>query len=257
MQVNKMEIGGGVTLPPRFRPVLSSTASRLLPANSKQARVNGTSRSEGSVRLSEQVYESLIEMIVRGKLEPGQPISELKLSRTLNVSRTPVHEAVKQLVKDGLIEQVANRRPVVVSFGPDDVRDIYEMRRILETEAAAKAAERIDRPTLLGLEATLRQFSKSKKTSASITRWVKLDDEFHAAIASAAGSPRLAADINRYRQLHRVFNRSHTDASVLQQAAEEHQRILDALKKRDPEQARQTMQVHLEEWQRFFANHLG
>ncbi|TWU08102.1 GntR family transcriptional regulator [Stieleria varia] len=222
----------------------------------KPAKIRGQRTPEASLRLSEQVYESLVEMIVLGKLTPGQSVSEVELARTLNVSRTPVHEAVKQLVKDGLIVQAANRRPVVVSFGPEDVRDVYEMRRILESEAAAKAADRMDRPTLQQLEAGLKAFRKRKPTSGSISVWVKLDDEFHSAIAAAAGSPRLAADIVRYRLMNRVFNRSHTDASVLQQAAEEHEAILNALRRRSPDEARQAMREHLEEWQRFFANHL-
>ena len=223
---------------------------------SKTPRLNGTVQPDAEPRLSEQVYESLVEMIVLGKLEPGQPVSEMKLARTLDVSRTPIHEAVTQLVKDGLVVQAPNRRPVVVAFGPDDVRDIYEMRRILESEAAAKAADRIDRPTLERLDAALQKFRKSKPTPASIRAWVKLDDEFHREIASASGSPRLAADIVRYRLMNRVFNRSHTDAAVLRHAADEHQAIIDALKKRDTEAARQAMRKHLEEWQRFFANHL-
>ncbi len=213
-------------------------------------------RTDIGVRLSEQVYESLVEMIVRGQLQPGQPVSEVELARTLSVSRTPIHEAVKQLVKDGLIVQAANRRPVVISFGPDDVRDVYEMRRILESEAAAKAADRIDRPTLDRLDSSLTAFRKSKLNASSIAQWVKLDDEFHSAIANAAGSPRLAADIDRYRLMNRVFNRSHTDATVLKQAADEHARILEGLKSRSADDARKAMRVHLEEWQRFFANHL-
>jgi DNA-binding GntR family transcriptional regulator len=230
--------------------------NRNLTVSPKSARSSGKPQPEAIARLSEQVYEALVEMIVRGTLQPGQSVSELELARTLKVSRTPIHEAVKQLVKDGLIVQAANRRPVVVTFGADDVRDVYEMRRILESEAAAKAAERIDRQTLQKLESALRDFCKSKKTTASIARWVTMDDEFHSAIANAAGSPRLAADIDRYRLLHRVFNRLHTDASVLQQAAEEHQQIIDALRRRSAEEAKQAMRVHLEEWQRFFANHL-
>lgn len=212
--------------------------------------------ADSAIRLSEQVYESLVEMIVLGKLEPGQPVSEVVLARTLNVSRTPVHEAIKQLVKDGLIVQAANRRPVVVTFGAEDVRDIYEMRRILESEAAAKAADRIDRPTLKRLGDDLKAFQKSKPTESSIRVWVQIDDEFHSAIANAAGSPRLAADIVRYRLMNRVFNRSHTNAAVLRQAAQEHEAILAALQKRDAEAARQAMREHLEEWQRFFTNHL-
>jgi DNA-binding GntR family transcriptional regulator len=106
------------------------------------------------------------------------------------------------------------------------------------------------------LESDLQAFRKSKQTAASINQWVKLDDEFHSAIANAAGSPRLAADIDRYRLLHRIFNRSHTDVNVLQQAITEHADILAALKRRDSAAAREKMCTHLEEWQRFFANHL-
>jgi DNA-binding GntR family transcriptional regulator len=228
--------------------------SRVASKTSKKAD-SGVSR-EANLRLSEQVYEALVEMIVRGKLEPGQPVSEVELARSLQVSRTPIHEAVKQLVKDGLVLQVANRRPVVVSFGAEDVRDIYEMRRILESEAAAKSANLIDLATLQRLEQGLKHFQKRKPSNAAIAAWVKLDDEFHSAIAAASGSPRLAADIARYRLLHRVFNRSHNDPKVLRQAAEEHAAILDALRQRSAEKARLAMRQHLEEWQRFFANHL-
>ena len=217
---------------------------------------NGKLQLDSGLRLSEQVYETLVGMIVQGELAPGQPVSEVELARSLNVSRTPIHEAVKQLVKDGLILQAANRRPVVVSFGADDIRDIYEMRRILESEAAAKAADRIDRPTLQKLEANLIQFRGREISDTSVAEWVKLDDEFHTAIANASGSPRLADNIDRYRLMHRVFNRTHTDPSVNWQAADEHLRIIDALKRRSPEEARQAMREHLEEWQRFFVNHL-
>jgi DNA-binding GntR family transcriptional regulator len=235
----------------------SSRPTELIAENLMAAKSDtDPQQTDSGLRLSEQVYETLVEKIVRGELSPGKAVSEVELARSLNVSRTPIHEAVKQLVKDGLISQAANRRPVVVSFGSDDIQDIYEMRRILESEAAAKAADRIDRPTLLALEAGLNRFRKGKLSEASIANWVKLDDEFHSAIAAAAGSPRLAADIDRYRLMHRVFNRSHTDPSVLGQAAEEHMRILDALKRRSAEDSRQAMREHVEEWQRFFVNHL-
>ncbi len=217
---------------------------------------NGITLPNNALRLSEQVYESLVEMIVLGKLEPGRPVSEVELARLMNVSRTPIHEAVKQLAKDGLIVQSANRRPVVVSFGSDDIRDIYEMRIILESEAAAKSANRMDLPTLQRLEEALNQFRKIRPSESMIATWVQMDDEFHSAIANASGSPRLKLDINRYRLLHRVFNRSHSDPSVLLQAAEEHSAILEAFRKRSADLARKSMRRHLEEWQRFFANHL-
>ncbi|MEZ6089252.1 MAG: FCD domain-containing protein [Pirellulaceae bacterium] len=120
----------------------------------------------------------------------------------------------------------------------------------------ARAADRIDLQTLDRLDEALSKFRRLKRNASLIAQWVKLDDDFHSAIASASGSPRLAADIDRYRLLHRVFNRSHTDAGVLNQAAQEHEDILDALRRRNVEDARQAMRRHLQEWQRFFVNHL-
>jgi DNA-binding GntR family transcriptional regulator len=220
------------------------------------SKTNAKTADEAKSRLSEEVYESLVQMILGGDLLPGQPVSELELSRRLAVSRTPVHEAIKQLVKDGLIAQAPNRRPVVVSLTAEDIFDVYEMRRILESEAAAKAAARMDRMTLDRLNASLKPFLESSRDAATIARWVEADDAFHDAIAHASGSPRLASDINRYRLLHRVFNRSHTDPTILAQAAREHAQILAAIGDRDASAARQAMQHHLEEWQRFFVQHL-
>lgn len=219
--------------------------------------VEETEKPLAKSRLSESVYESIMSLIVSGELLPGQTVSELELARRLEVSRTPIHEAVKQLVKDGLIDQAANRRPVVVSFSSDDIFDVYEMRRILESEAAAKAATRIDRPTLDRLQRDLDAFTRNKNADDAIQRWVTLDDDFHNEIALASGSRRLGDDINRYRLLHRVFNRSHTDASVLSQAVAEHESILQAMFDRNADAARQAMKHHLEEWQRFFVNHLN
>ncbi len=208
-------------------------------------------------RLSENVYESLLQMILAGELQPGQSISEVELSRRLDVSRTPVHEAVGQLVKDGLVAQPANRRPVVISFSSNDVFDVYEMRRILETEAAAKAATRMDLQTLQELLDDADSFEAHVNAANTLQLWIPIDDRFHTAIANASGSRRLAQDVNRYRLLHRVFNRTHTNPAVLVHAAAEHREILQALKNRNPDTARMAMQKHLEEWQRFFVRHLS
>ena len=94
----------------------------------------------GCTRLSELVYQSLLEAILSGQLAAGHPVSELAVSRQLDVSRTPVHEAIGQLIKDGLVHQEANCRPVVASFTSADISDIFDMRLLLEPAAAAGAA---------------------------------------------------------------------------------------------------------------------
>jgi len=214
------------------------------------------SSTHEKLRLSDSAYESILQLIFSGELQPGKSISELKLSRQLDISRTPVHEAVNQLVHDGLLVQEANHRPYVAEFSGEDVFDIFEMRKLLEGEAAAKAAERIDRITLTHLLDQAETFRDSKFSEDSVNQWVTLDDEFHATIAHSSGSPRLEKDILRYRRLHRVFNRTHSDASVLRQAAEEHLEILGCLKRRDAGESKAAMIRHIVEWQRFFIHHL-
>jgi DNA-binding GntR family transcriptional regulator len=175
----------------------------------------------------------------------------------LNVSRTPVHEAVGLLTKDGLVVQVANRRPTITTFSSEEIFDIYEMRRILETEAAYKAATRMDRQTMTHLRERAELFRNAQNAPDVMARWLEFDDIFHAAVAEACGSRRLELDILRYRRLHRVFNRVHVDPSVLVYGLKEHLEILDAIERRDADAARKAMYDHLVEWQRFFVRILG
>ena len=94
-------------------------------------------------RLSDAVYETLLEAILSGQLAPGTIVSEVSLARQLAVSRTPVHDALRQLAKDGLVQQRANRRAVIATVSRDDVHDIFEMRKLLEGEAARRVERRL------------------------------------------------------------------------------------------------------------------
>ena len=209
-------------------------------------------KPDSSLRLSDAVYESLLEAILAGNLATGTVVSELSLAKKLQVSRTPVHDAIKQLEKDGLIHQKANHRAVVASFTADDVFDVFEMRMLLEGEAARRAATRMDRQALTELRAVIAQLSAELDDPGWIARWADFDEQFHAAIAQASGSPRLARDILRYRMLHRGMNKLSTTVEVLQQAMAEHARILDALDARNAKAAQAAMVDHLREWQAYF-----
>ena len=94
-------------------------------------------------RLSDVVYESLLEDILSGRRQAGEPLSELALTKVLKVSRTPVHNAMLQLIKDGLVKQDPNCRPVVMGVESKDIIEIYEMRILLEGETAYQAATRM------------------------------------------------------------------------------------------------------------------
>lgn len=206
-------------------------------------------------RLSDAVYETLLEAILSGVIAPGSILSVLKVAAQLKVSRTPVHDALKQLAKDGLVEQRANHRAVVANFQPEDVHEVFDMRKLLECEAARRAAIRIDRPTLARLRAQADSLAGTRDDPNWVARWADFDEEFHDQIARGSGSRRLRQDIVRYRVFHRSFNRLATTVEVLQQALEEHRQILNALERRDPEGAAEAMRSHLQEWQAYFVNH--
>jgi DNA-binding GntR family transcriptional regulator len=206
-------------------------------------------------RLSDAVYETLFDAILSGRLAAGAIVSEVSLAKQLEVSRTPVHDALRQLAKDGLVEQQAGRRAVIASFSRDDVFDIFEMRKILECEAARRAATRIDRATLAALRAGADSLKANRGHADWLAQWAVFDETFHGALAKASGSRRLAQDIVRYRILQRGFHRWGANIDNFQRGLDEHVRILDALEKRDADAAAKGMLEHLQEWQAYFVNH--
>ncbi len=209
-------------------------------------------KHDDAASLSEAVYQTLLEAIVSRRLASGTVLSEVALSKSLDVSRTPVHDALRQLAKDGLVEQQTGHRARVAQFTPDDVYEIFEIRKYLEGPAAELAAGRMDLRHLAPLRTMAEALAANPQAVDWIERWADFDDAFHNAIATCSGNKRLAQDINRYRLLHRGFNRMSTTPEVLQQALQEHFAILDALQARDGERAKSTMLAHIASWQDFF-----
>lgn len=231
-------------------PWLGHNPRRAEPSGVQVSEEHGEARTEESV--SQSVYRELFNLILTGELSPGAVVSEKQLADLLGVSRTPVHNAVLQLVKDGLVTQEANHRPVIGRVSESDVDEIFEMRRLLEDEAARRAASRMDRTTLSRLRAAAEDLAKKAKRPGALARWADFDDQFHEAIAAACGSSRLAADIRRYRMVHHALNRLRMTEDLIPQALQEHVAILAALEARDAEKAGRAMDDHLREWKAFY-----
>ncbi|MEK6237968.1 MAG: GntR family transcriptional regulator [Planctomycetales bacterium] len=207
------------------------------------------------ITLAEAVYETLLESIVSGDLASGTVLSEVAVAKDLAVSRTPVHDALRQLAKDGLVDQAAGRRARVADFSRDDVFEIFEMRKFLEGPAAELAASRMDRRQLIPLRMAANDLAQNRETEDWLSKWINHDEEFHSVLAKASGNSRLWKDIANYRQLHRGLNRISTNVEFLQAALAEHQAILDALESGDPQAARSTMIAHLDAWPDNFVRH--
>lgn len=202
--------------------------------------------------LAEAVYETLLEGIICGQLTPGMFLSAAKLSGKLEVSRTPIHDALWMLASDGLVEQQSGRRARVTQFGRDDLWEIFEIRRLLEGPAAEMAAGRMDQRQLGPLRRAAEELADQSESPDWTRRWSNFDDDFHRQIAECSGNRRLAEDIARYHLLHRGFNRVSTDFESLQTALAEHFEILEALESRDGAAASKAMEKHIARWQIYF-----
>jgi DNA-binding GntR family transcriptional regulator len=202
--------------------------------------------------LVESVYQTLLQGILSGHYPDQAVLSELALARELGVSRTPVHDALRQLAKDGLVTREQNCRARVAGITPDDVFEVFEMRKFLEGPAAELAAGRMDRRHLAPLRAAADALMADRQAKDWTLRWADFDEIFHQTIAEASGNRRLAQDISRYRLLHKGFNQTSTDPVCLQSAMAEHLGILEALEKKDGSLSRERMVAHISVWQDFF-----
>lgn len=196
--------------------------------------------------LVDLVYETLVEAIVSGGVPSGSELNTVELSKQLDVSRTPVKEAIKLLLRDGLIEQVNNHKARVVQFSRDDVIEIYDVRKILESTAAELAAKFIDDETLKSLRKELNSLLRNRDDVDWSKKVREFDVHFHDTLAAASKNRRLRADVARYRLLVRSFCRMTGKASVLVDALKEHLEIVKAMETRRPAVARKAMAKHIQ-----------
>jgi DNA-binding GntR family transcriptional regulator len=196
--------------------------------------------------LADAVYETLLEAIIAGRLTSGATLTSVALAKQLDVSRTPVQEALRRLAADGLVECSTGRRAQVARFTRDDVIEVYGMRKLLEGEAAARAATRVEAKEL----AALRRRLEALRGATAEMEWCRAaldcDNWFHERLTEAAGNRRLQSDIQRYRRLVRSFCRLIGSEHNLRQAVEEHLKVVEALERRDAEAARAVMVAHIQ-----------
>jgi DNA-binding GntR family transcriptional regulator len=196
--------------------------------------------------LSECAYQAIREAFRRSEYSSGDRIIEGDLARALNVSRTPVREALRRLEDDGLVTP-AGRKGYVVADLMADVEHVFLMRERLEGLAAALAAQAITLPELEHLKELQSEMESLLVSPPDLERMVDLNSAFHSSITLAARSPRLERSINRLHpeylsyQVVRNYNEDEMRRSVI-----EHREIVDALWNRDMKLADSLIQSHLE-----------
>ena len=185
-----------------------------------------------------QVFNTLEDAILNGSYKEGDSLNELRLSKSLGVSRTPVREALMQLELEGLVKNIPNKGAVVVGISEQDVEDIYEIRIRTEGLAARLCAEKITDEELEELEQcmALQEYYLKKQDSAK--EMGELDGEFHRIIFAASKSRPLQ---NVLTSFHNYIRRARAVSVCVTGRAEEsvseHRAILEAITKHDGELA--------------------
>jgi DNA-binding GntR family transcriptional regulator len=211
------------------------------------AQVSTKSKPRSST-LRGQIAKKILHSIFTGETVGGDRLIEEEVAAKLGVSRTPVREALGELAALGLIHLKPNHGAVVAPFGPQQLREIYQIRRVLESEAARHAAEHVDLGTLKRIRERTQQLLQDPARSADLSEeLLDLDQKFHELIACSCGSERLCAEIRRYWTLARsigeaVGNLSHTQDRSLA----EHARVMDAIVVSNNEEAAQAMADHID-----------
>ena len=187
---------------------------------------------------------ALRDAIADGRLAPGERIKESDIARALGISRTPVREAIHTLVAEGLVETEAGRGAVVRTHDANDLDDLFQMRALLEGEAAYRAAARITPAQLDELRASCQRYG-AIDSKAELPDLVRENSFFHGLIHEAGGSPRLSAMIRSIADLPLVY-RSYIWYSPQQKgrAVEWHALIVASLAAHAGERAENLMKEH-------------
>ncbi|MFB0899904.1 MAG: GntR family transcriptional regulator [Polaromonas sp.] len=195
--------------------------------------------------LHEQVALRLREMLVESRIAPGAKLNERELSEVLNVSRTPLREAIKMLAAEGLVELLPNRGAIAVELSPADVLNTFEVMAGLEAQSGELAAERITDTEMAEIQA-MHYEMLAAYTRRDLPAYYRLNAAIHAAINAAAKNPVLSAT---YRQVNARLQalrfRSNQDGEKWAAAMKEHEQMIDALTQRDPAAMRAVLLSHL------------
>ena len=200
-------------------------------------------RKEG---LRDSVARHLLVAIFSGKIKSGDRLVAQTLAGQLGVSATPVREALVELASIGLIEILSNRGAVCLPFGARELREIYQIRRILEVEATQLACGKLSLDELRDLRMGLAKLAE-RKSNAWSKQAMDLDEQLHHFIASHCGNARLLHEIQRYQELMQAVREVVGDKRRVQgRAIEQHIEIIDALVERKAKKAGAAMGEHID-----------
>ena len=195
-----------------------------------------------------KVFHKLREDILSGVYQDHEELREVAIGEEMGVSRTPVREALRQLELEGLVTLVPNRGAYVTGISSKDVRDIYEIRSMLEGLCARWATEHITQKEIEALEEVilLSEFYLKKPGQEQARQVAELDGKFHKILYEASNSrilEHVLSDFHKYVKMARTLSVEEQDRAV--KSVEEHREILEAIRYKDAGRAEALADRHI------------
>jgi DNA-binding GntR family transcriptional regulator len=210
--------------------------------------------------LRERAYLHIQRKIAMGELAAGSRVSDLVLARELGISRTPIREAMGQLVAEGLLDQTPSQGAEVVRLSRQDITELYELREALEVYAVGKAAQQPPSPVelerirqcadaMLTVGEELKRSGGDRLNAEQMHRLVASDLAFHALLVRLAANARMLKVVNETRLLMRIFfgmRRNGHSLAELEQIHRYHCDVLSAVAAQDRERAMHVLAEHIQ-----------
>ncbi len=196
--------------------------------------------------IREVVYESLRKTIISGIIPVGERIIEKEYAESLNISRTPVREALRMLEMEELVENIPRVGVVVKRISVEDVIEIYKIRQNLEVLATETAMDNITEEEIKEIEELL-DLTERKNREGQVAEVMKLFEEFNSKIYEASRMKRLASMISKLNEyLRRFRNISIAEDERREKALKEHREILRAIVEKNKDNIEEIIKKHLD-----------
>ncbi|HVN98277.1 MAG TPA: GntR family transcriptional regulator [Syntrophorhabdaceae bacterium] len=205
---------------------------------------NGGPKSKKTI-----VYENLKKRIITNVLKPGEPLNEILLSKELKISKTPVREAIQQLEKEGLVENVQGKGSFISQFSLQDIRELFEMREMLECAVIRRVAQKADFDMNRAKLICDKFQSAEPEKSTTQKGFINAGDQIHTFFFEALGNKKLlefykGLQEQIIRMRHVLLNQ--VDEERSQASYKEHLETIEAVMEKDPDRAEKAMKNHLQ-----------
>lgn len=202
----------------------------------------------GDLHLSESVYISVKEGISGGRFKPGDRLREVSIAELLNVSRTPVREALRRLESEGLVTNAPARGLVVTALDRQQVLELYVLREILEGTAAAFAANRASETEIATLFDILEEEARHLQDAKKLA---EINRHFHQALHAASHNRYLIAAVNTLtNSMHLLGGTTLSMPGRAAASHKEHAELVSHIEQRNPATAEQIARQHIREARR-------